>query len=93
VITTCQVLVSGNLARERVVEMADVLKDMAKNCMTRYKFNYPGILCLSQLLCLLVPPFHQLGDQSSRAVFLKILQGLVSQNFNCTCNNLVLHFL
>ncbi len=44
VITTCEVLVSGNLAREAVIEMADVLKDMAKNCMTRYKFNYPGIL-------------------------------------------------
>ena len=29
VITTCQVLVSGNLARETVIEMADVLKDMA----------------------------------------------------------------
>ena len=28
VITTCQVLVSGNLARERVVEMADVLKGL-----------------------------------------------------------------
>jgi len=36
VITTCQVLVSGNLARETVIEMADVLRDMAKNCMTRY---------------------------------------------------------
>jgi len=88
VITTCQVLVSGNLARETVIEMADVLKDMAKNCMTRYKFNYPGILCLSQLLCLLVPPFHQLGDQSSRGVFLKILQGLVSQNYNCVLGRL-----
>ena len=56
--------------------------------MTRYRFNYPGILCLSQLLCLLVPPFHQLGDQSSRGVVLKILQGLVSQNFNCVLGRL-----
>ena len=36
VITTCQVLVSGNLARETVIQMAYVLRDMAKNCMTRY---------------------------------------------------------
>ena len=55
VLTTCQKLVSSNLARETVMEMADVLKDLAKNCMTRSKFNYPFILA---------PPFHQLGDQS-----------------------------
>ena len=59
VLTTCQKLVSSNLARETVMEMADVLKDVAKNCMTRNKFNYPGILCLAKLLWLLAPPFHQ----------------------------------
>ena len=36
VITTCQVLVYGNLAKEKV--MADVLKDKAKNCVIRNKF-------------------------------------------------------
>ena len=43
-LSTFQMLVAGNLVRETVMEMADELKDMAKNCMTKNKLNYPSIL-------------------------------------------------
>merc|ERR1719357_1832426 len=60
-----------------------MLKELARNCMTKVKFNSDGILHLSKLINLLAESFHLNGDGSSRGVYLKIIQGLVGQNWNC----------
>ena len=48
---------------------------------------------MSKLIFLLAQPFHQLGDQSSRAVYLKILQGLINQIYTCVLCRLWPHIM
>eukprot|EP00092_Neocalanus_flemingeri_P036466 GFUD01039708.1.p1 GENE.GFUD01039708.1~~GFUD01039708.1.p1 ORF type:complete len:2472 (+),score=743.58 GFUD01039708.1:84-7418(+) len=83
VFPTCELLATGNMDKDMVVQLADMLKEMAGNCMTRTTFQYAGILQIARLLSLLAPAFHQHGDQYSRGVYLKLLQGLISQNYHC----------
>ena len=71
----------STLSSATVRQLVRLLKNLAKHCMTQIIFNFPGVLVLVKLLGILATTIHnQPEGDSSRAVLLKVLGGLFSQN-------------